>query len=181
LSKFNKQISLIGKNQMLTNAEKNALTEAIQNLKVDQTHGGTLRTLLALDPAATDAVGPVRAYIIDPENPGAAEIPRSSLSIEDMRTMLVASDMVINSKDADVKAVYNQVVSNLSGLVTVKLVDEGWAAFLAFLTEHNLLSADRMAAFTTIRVSLAENAIGRIPAMDEVSAVLFNDTGERLI
>jgi hypothetical protein len=166
---------------MLSEADKSALTEAIHALKVNQAEGATLRTLLALNPATTDAVGPVREYITNPDNPGSAVVPRANLSIQDLRTMLVASDMVINTKAADVQATYKQVVSNLSGMVTVNLLDEGWSEFLAFLAENNLLSNDRQAGFTTVKVSLAENAIGRIPSESEVSSVLFADTGERLI
>jgi hypothetical protein len=166
----------------LTPAERNALTDAIQALKASS-DGSTLRSLLLFNPTTpgVDAVTPVREYIIDPNNPGSSEIQRSTLSIADFRKMLVSSDMVVNSKTEDVKATYNQVVSNLNGTVTIDLADEGWAAFFAFLTEHNLIIPDRMAAFTTMRVSLAEKAIGRIPAVDEVSSVLFGDLGERLI
>jgi hypothetical protein len=166
----------------LTPAERNALTDAIQALKASS-DGSTLRSLLLLNPTTpgVDAVTPVREYIIDPNNPGSSEIQRSTLSIADFRKMLVSSDMVVNGKTEDVKATYNQVVSNLNGTVTIDLTDEGWSAFFAFLTEHNLITPDRMAAFTTMRVSLAEKAIGRIPAVDEVSSVLFGDLGERLI
>lgn len=168
----------------LTPADQSALTQALHGLKIDPVHGGELRAILAIDtsqPDSPDRLQTLMDYVTNPENPGSSVIDRPSMTSQDFSAMLVAADLEIGSKGADLQATYDRIVRKLGNLVTIKLTDEAWQGFIGLLTEHNLVTQTRLEEFTKARVSLVETAIGKTVTREELSSVVWADNGDLLL